>query len=311
MLSAFLFPGQGSQAPGMGLDLYEQFEEAREMIDRADEELGFSLSAIMFGRDDDASERLRQTEITQPALYVHSLAAAKVLSARGITPDMVAGHSLGEYSALAAAGSFSFEAGLRAVRRRGELMAQAGERRPGAMAAVIGADDAVVEQICDQASEDAAVVRPANFNSPGQVVISGDRSAVDRAMEALKTAGAKRVLPLPVSGAFHSPLMDYARTGLQEALEALEIAAPMCPVYLNVTARPTTDPAEIRSRLLEQLLAPVRWSDILTAMHGDGATRFIEVGTGNVLTGLARRTLGRDIELRTAGTVADLDAFSE
>lgn len=292
----------------MGLDLYEHYSSARDLVNQADHILGFELSAIMFGRGD--TEQLRQTEITQPALYVHSLAAAAVLRERGIRPDMAAGHSLGEYSALAAVGAFDFESGLLAVRRRGELMAQAGELRPGAMAAVIGADDAVIERICDEVSEGASVVRPANFNSPGQVVISGDAGAVDRAMEALKTAGAKRVVALPVSGAFHSPLMDYAREGLAEALARLDIRSPECPVYLNVTARPTQDPAEIRARLLEQLLAPVRWADILSAMRTDGAARFIEVGTGSVLSGLARRTLGRDVELQTAGTTADVESLT-
>jgi [acyl-carrier-protein] S-malonyltransferase len=305
MTQAFLFPGQGSQSPGMCLDLYERFDEARDIVDRADAELGFSISAIMFGTEADAADKLRRTEITQPALYVHSIAAARVLESRGITADMAAGHSLGEYSALAAAHAFGFEAGLRAVRRRGELMAQAGEKRPGSMAAVIGADDAIILAICESSSSEGSVVQPANFNSPGQVVISGDRDAVDRAMEALKGAGAKRILALPVSGAFHSPLMDYAKDGLAEALDALEITAPRCPVYLNVTARPTTDPCEIRERLLEQLLAPVRWSDILSAMHSDGATRFVEVGTGGVLSGLVKRTLGRDIESVTAGTESD------
>jgi [acyl-carrier-protein] S-malonyltransferase len=308
---AFLFPGQGSQVAGMAQDLYEESPVARDLIDRADRELGFPLSAIMFGGSDDAADKLRQTEITQPALYVHSLASATILAQHGIAPDMVAGHSLGEYSALAAADAFDFEAGLRVVRRRGELMAQAGERRPGAMAAIIGAEDAVIEKVCGDVSEEDSVVRPANFNSPGQVVISGDVQAVERAMDALKTAGAKRVVSLPVSGAFHSPLMDYAREGLAKALGDLEIRKPSCPVYLNVTARPTQDPGEIRSRLLDQLLAPVRWAEILTAMHSDGADRFVEVGTGAVLTGLARRTIGRDPQYQTAGTAADIESLTQ
>jgi [acyl-carrier-protein] S-malonyltransferase len=292
-------------------DLYERFDEARDIVDRADETLGFSLSAIMFGTETDAGDRLRQTEITQPALYTHSVAAAHVLAVSGIRPRMAAGHSLGEYSALASAGAFDFEAGLRVVRRRGELMARAGERRPGSMAAVIGVNDDVVESVCNDVSAEDEVASAANFNSPGQVVISGDRAAVDRAMDALRNYGAKRVLPLPVSGAFHSPLMDYARDGLREALDSLEIRRPSCPVYLNVTAAPTTDPDEIRSRLLEQLLAPVRWSEILLAMHADGARTFMEIGTGNVLTGLARRTLGRDLSFQTAGTTSDIDAINQ
>ena len=312
MTTAFLFPGQGSQTVGMGADLAQQFPEAQARFDEADAVLGFSLSDAMFGRSSDAAEdggadqaadRLKQTEITQPALYVHSLAAAAVLDARGIRPDMAAGHSLGEYSALAACGACSFADGLRIVRTRGLLMARAGEGRPGTMAALLGLDDDAAEQVCADASAAGdGVVVAANYNAPGQVVISGDPAAIDRAIEGAKAAGARRALPLPVSGAFHSPLMEDARAELGAALEQIAWQRPRCPVYLNVTARPTTDPAEIRARLLEQLTAPVRWSQTLQAMQAGGAERFVEVGTGSVLSGLVKRTLGRGVPSAQAGT---------
>ncbi len=310
MQTAFLFPGQGSQYAGMGVDLYDAYPEARELFDEADRILEFSLTGVMFDESGDNEDELRRTEVTQPALYVHSMAAHAVLRQNHRTADMAAGHSLGEYSALAASGAISFEDGLRAVRRRGELMARAGDKRPGTMAAVLGAEDAAVEQVCEELSTNDHVVRPANFNAPGQVVISGDVAAVEAAMERLKDFGARRVVPLPVSGAFHSPLMDYARDGLASALDALQIQEPECPVYLNVTAEPTTDPDEIRQRLLEQLLAPVRWTDILKAMQADGASRFVEVGAGNVLSGLVRRTLGRSIETSTAGKAEELNQLN-
>ena len=306
MTTAFLFPGQGSQAVGMGADLAERFPEAQARFDEADAVLGFSLTDAMFGRGadaDEAAERLKQTEITQPALYVHSLAAAAVLDARGVRPGMAAGHSLGEYSALAACGACSFADGLRIVRTRGLLMARAGDGRPGTMAAVLGLDDDVVERVCAEASDGGeGVVVAANYNAPGQVVISGDPAAIDRAVEGAKAAGARRALPLPVSGAFHSPLMEEARAELGVALEAVDWQRPRCPVYLNVTAQPTTDPAEIRARLLEQLTAPVRWSQTLQAMQAGGAERFVEVGTGAVLSGLVKRTLGRGVATDQAGT---------
>lgn len=312
MTTAFLFPGQGSQFVGMGADLAQQFPTARAHFETADELLGYKLTDLMFGRhtgdEDEAEEALKQTEVTQPALYVHSLAAMAVLRAEGRTPDMVAGHSLGEYSALAAAGALSFEDGLRVVRRRGELMAEAGDRRPGAMAAVLGADDDAIEAVCRDVSDGSdGVVQPANFNAPGQIVISGDVEAVEQAMDEMPG----RTIRLPVSGAFHSPLMEYAEEGLSEALNAVDLQPPQCPVYLNVTGEPTTDPDEIRKRLLEQLRAPVRWAQTLRRMHENGAERFVEVGAGKVLRGLVRRTLGRDVETQGAGTADELAALAE
>ncbi len=310
MATAFLFPGQGSQYVGMGADLYEQFPEARAVFDEAEALFDVSLKDLMFGTGGDPEVEkaaLTQTDITQPALYVHSLAAFAVLQSKGQSPDMTAGHSLGEYSALAAAGAFSFEQGFRLVQLRGQLMARAGDERPGAMSAVLNLDADVLERICQEATDAGeGVVQCANFNSPGQIVISGDHDAVARAGETASEAGAKRVLPLPVSGAFHSPLMAYAVDGLGEALEAATITAPRCPVYLNVTAQPTTDPDEIRRRLLDQLTAPVRWAQTLEAMHADGADRFVEVGAGKVLSGLVKRTLGREVETAAAGTAEDI-----
>ena len=308
-MTAFLFPGQGSQTVGMGYGLFENHPEARARFEAANDLLDIDLLTLMFGLDSslgDPEEQLKQTAITQPALYTHSLAAMAVLEERGVEPDMVAGHSLGEYSALAAAGALSFEDGLRVVRRRGELMAEAGHRRPGAMAAIMGADDADVEEACETASEEGeGVVQPANYNAPGQIVISGDQEAVDRATARIKG----RAIPLPVSGAFHSPLMEYARDGLGEVLNAVGIEKPRCPVYLNVTAEPTTDPDEIRQQLMEQLLSPVRWAQLLRRMHEDGASRFVEVGAGNVLRGLVNRTLGDDVETFGAGTPEEIESL--
>ena len=306
--TAYLFPGQGAQYVGMGQSLYDTYDEAAARMDAANEVLGLDLRALMFGTADvdDPKAALTATEITQPALYTHSLAAMAVLSAHGAAPSMVAGHSLGEYSALAAAGALSFEDGLRLVRRRGELMAEAGKRRSGTMAAVLGANDEDVEAACTAATDAGqGVVQPANFNAPGQIVISGDVEAVERATERIDA----RTIPLSVSGAFHSPLMDYAREGLANALEAVSISKPQCPVYLNVTAKPTADPDEIRQRLLDQLQSPVRWAQLLRAMDADGATRFLEVGAGSVLQGLVKRTLGRDTSRKGVDTADDCAAF--
>lgn len=291
----------------MGADLVSTFPEAKTIFERADDVLGTRLSSIMFGSGDDVAdtEILRQTNNAQPALYVHSIAATTILEGLGLSAGCAAGHSLGEYSALAAASALTFEDGLRIVRLRGELMAGAGDVRPGTMAAVLGVNDEVVDRICVDASTDADVVQPANYNSPGQVVISGDVTAVERAMEIAPERGARRVILLPVSGAFHSPLMEYARAGLAEALASLKITKPSCPVYLNVSANPTTDPSEIRKALLDQLTSPVLWSQTLLNMSRDGFSSFLEIGSGKVLTGLVRRTLGRDVEARSAGVADD------
>ncbi|MEO0557332.1 MAG: ACP S-malonyltransferase [Bacteroidota bacterium] len=306
---AFLFPGQGSQAPGMGADLYERFPEAKAVFEEADAVLGFALTELMFADGEGAADALRATEVTQPALYTHSLAADAVLRTHGMRPDVAAGHSLGEWSALAAVGAVSFADGLRAVRTRGEWMAKAGDVRPGAMAAVLGLAADELDAVCETASSiGEGVVVPANYNDPGQIVISGDGEAVERASALATEAGARRVIPLPVSGAFHSPLMAYARDGLAEALADLEIRPPDCPVVLNVTAQPSSDPDEIRARLLEQLTAPVRWAQSLEAMQG--AERFLEVGAGKVLSGLVKRTLGRGAVTAQAGTAANIDALA-
>ena len=305
---SFLFPGQGSQYVGMAQDLYATSAEARTVVDAADDLLGISLSSLMFGSGDadQDAEALRQTEVTQPALYVHSMATVAVLKKFQVSFDMTAGHSLGEYSALAAAGALSFEDGLLLVRERGRLMAEAGTQSPGAMAAIIGMDDVDVEAVCRDTD---GVVEPANFNSPGQVVISGEESAVERAMALATERGARRAIALPVSGAFHSPLMGHARDGLAKALEGVTIKAPRCPVYLNVTAAPSSDPEEIRARLLEQLMAPVRWSQTLVAMQEAGAGSFVEVGAGKVLSGLVKRTLGRTVSTSAIGTSEDISAY--
>ena len=312
--TAFLFPGQGSQYVGMGRDLYEAFPEARACFEAADALLEFPLTQLKFGVGGDAdaeAEALKQTDVTQPAIYAHSMAVMAVLEKHGLKPDMTAGHSLGEYSALAAAGAIRFEDGLRIVRLRGQLMAEAGQKRPGTMAAILGLSDEDVEHLCLEASEGDHYAHPANFNAPGQIVVSGDVRAVYRAIALAKERGARRALPLSVSGAFHSPLMDYARDGLARALIKLDIQEPRCPVYLNVTAAPTTTPIEIRERLLEQLMAPVMWAQTLEHMHADGARRFVEVGPGKVLTGLLRRTLGRDLDTTTAGKANELQGLAE
>lgn len=298
----------------MGHELYEGFSEARQVFDRANEILGFSLSEIMFGAGGQTYEEieiLKKTEFTQPALFTHSAAAMRILESADHQPDMTAGHSLGEYSALVAAGAIEFEDGLRIVRERGLLMSQAGNEAKGTMAAVLGLDDSVIDSVCSQATTENQVVVAANYNSVGQVVISGDVEAVERATALAKEAGARKAVVLPVSGAFHSPLMEHAREGLEAALMKLAIRPPNCPVYLNVTAKPATEPEEIRIRLIEQLTAPVRWSQTLTSMQEAGADRFLEVGSGKVLTGLVRRTLGRETETAHAGTHVDMQKLLE
>ncbi|MEL7834356.1 ACP S-malonyltransferase [Fodinibius sp. Rm-B-1B1-1] len=291
MSTAYLFPGQGSQSVGMGQTHYEDNDTFASLVDQANDILGFDLKKIMF---EGPEEKLKQTEFTQPAIFLHSVALYNTLDA---TPDMVAGHSLGEFSALVACEAVAFKDALKIVRRRGELMQQAGENNPGTMAAVIGMDDEVVERICKKASETVGKeVITANYNCPGQVVISGDEEAIDKAVELLKEEGCRLAKKLPVSGAFHSSLMQPAYDGLRESLEALDVNTPSCPIYSNFTAEPTTDPHEIRSNVLKQLLNPVRWTQTLQNMHNNGADSFIEVGPGNVLQGLVKRTLN-DVEI--------------
>lgn len=315
MPTAYLFPGQGSQFVGMARDLVDAFPEARDILDRANDVLSFDIAAVMFGTgvgSEDAAERLRLTNYTQPALYVHSMAAWAVLKARGVSPDCTAGHSLGEYSALAAAGALSFEDGLRVVQRRGELMADANRVKEGTMMAILGLDDEVISAICARVErESGGIVRPANFNSPGQVVISGETSAIEAAGALASDSGARKVVPLAVGGAFHSPLMAHAAEGLSEALHGLSITEPMCPVYLNVTAEAITDPEVVRAMLLEQLVSPVLWAQSVRAMNEAGVTRFVEVGSGSVLSGLVKRILGRTTDTAQAGTVEQLEADSD
>ncbi len=283
--TAILFPGQGSQKTGMGKDHYDSNPEFRRLADLADELLGYSLTQVMFEGPDDL---LRRTENTQPAIFLHSVALFNTLD---LQPDVMAGHSLGEFSALTASGAFRFEDAIRIVRKRGRLMQQAGTTNPGTMAAVIGMDDDQVASICEEASSGPGdVVVPANFNCPGQLVISGHEPAVDRAIELLKAGGCKIAKKLPVSGAFHSPLMQPAYDGLKSELEQLEINPPSCPVYSNYTGLPTTDPEEIRSNVLNQLLSPVKWTQTLQHMYENGVDTFIETGPGVVLQGLVKRT---------------------
>ena len=286
MVEAYIFPGQGSQFPGMGKELYESSSEARDLMERANDILGFRLTDIMFAGTD---EDLRATKVTQPAIFLHSYVLSQCHPAlAGKTPAMVAGHSLGEFSALAAAGALSFGDALRLVSIRAREMQKCCEEVPGGMAAVIGLPDEAVEQICVGCS---GTVVPANYNCPGQIVISGEKEAVEQACAMAKAAGARRALPLPVGGAFHSPLMEPARAALGKAIEAVEVREPVCPVYQNVTAAPVTDPALIKSNLLKQLTAPVRWTASVLRMVSDGAGRFTEIGPGSVLQGLVRRIL--------------------
>jgi len=281
-MKAFVFPGQGAQFVGMGKDLYESHDLAKELFDKANDILGFRITNIMFEGTD---EELKQTKVTQPAIFLHSVVSALCLGEE-FRPDMVAGHSLGEFSALTAAGALSFEDGLRLVYARAMAMQKACEAQPSTMAAIIGLDDATIERICD---EIAGIVVPANFNSPGQVVISGEVEAVKEACGKLKEAGAKRALPLAVGGAFHSPLMEPARVELADAIEATSFSNPVCPIYQNVDALPYTEPADIKTNLLKQLTSPVRWTQTVINMINDGMTDFVECGPGSVLTGLIGR----------------------
>ena len=268
----------------MGKDLYENSAAARAVFDKAGEVLGFDIVKIMFEGSD---EQLRETSVTQPSIFIHSVAAARAIE--DFTPDMVAGHSLGEFSALVASGALGYEDALRLVAARANAMNEACRQNPGKMAAIINLDDATVRKICD---ETEGIVVPANFNSPGQVVISGEADAIDRACKAAKAAGAKRALPLPVGGAFHSPLMEPARAALAKAIDCTQFRAPICPIFQNVDSLPHTDPAEIKANLIAQLTGPVLWSQSVLNMHQAGATDFTELGPGSVLTNLIGRIIG-------------------
>lgn len=282
-MKAYIFPGQGSQFPGMAKELYENDAQAREMFERANRILGFRITDIMF---EGTADQLKQTKVTQPAIFLHSVILAKC--SPDFCPDMVAGHSMGEFSALVAAGALDFEDGLRLVSIRARAMQKACEANPGAMAAILALPADKVEAIC---AETEGIVVPANYNCEGQIVISGSCDAVAAASEKMKAAGAKRALLLPVGGAFHSPLMQPAAEELAEGIASVEFRQPVCPVYQNVTALPTTDPAEIRRNLLAQLTAPVRWTQTVLNMAADGADDFVETGPGKVLQGLLSKIL--------------------
>lgn len=281
-MKAYIFPGQGAQFVGMGKDLYDNNEEARALFEKANEILGFRITDLMF---EGTEEDLRQTKVTQPAIFLHSVILAKSLG-KDFRPAMVAGHSLGEFSALVAAGALSFEEGLKLVAKRAGAMQKACEAQPSTMAAVLALPDEKVEEVC--AAVDG-IVTPANYNCPGQVVISGTIEAIDEACAKMKEAGAKRALKLKVGGAFHSPLMQPAQEELAEAIEAADFREPICPVYQNVDGRPHSDPKEIKANLIKQLTAPVHWTQDVEAMVADGADEFIELGPGNVLQGLVKK----------------------
>ena len=293
-MKAFLFPGQGAQFPGMGKDLYKASEEAKALFHQANDILGFNITDIMFGDD---AEALKQTQVTQPAIFLHSVIMSTVMGS-SFKPDCVAGHSLGEFSALVAAKALSFESGLKLVHQRALAMQEACDEVPGTMAAVLGLDDTIIEEVC---AKIPGIVVAANYNCPGQLVISGEKEAITLACEAMKEAGAKRALPLPVGGAFHSPLMEPAKTKLAAAIENTEIQNPICPVYQNVAAVRITNAATIKENLIAQLTAPVRWTQSVQKMLEDGANSFTEVGPGKVLQGLVKK-IDRSAET-SSGTI--------
>jgi [acyl-carrier-protein] S-malonyltransferase len=287
-MKAYVFPGQGAQFIGMGKDLYDKSILAKEMFEKANTISGFRITDLMFAGTD---EDLKQTKVTQPAIFLHSTILAATLE-NSFEPDMVAGHSLGEFSALVANKTLSFEDGLILVSKRAGAMQKACEKNPSTMAAIMGLDDNIVEEVCASISE---VVVPANYNSPGQIVISGSNEGIDKAIEALKGKGAKRALKLAVGGAFHSPLMEPARMELEEAIRNTTFHKPICPVYQNVNAKPSVDPEVIKANLVSQLTSPVLWTQSVINMIADGATSFIEVGPGCVLQGLIRKIMGPDV----------------
>jgi len=281
-MKAIVFPGQGAQFPGMGKSLYEENPTAKALFEKANEQLGFRITDILF---EGTEEELKQTKVTQPAIFLHSVILAKTTP--NFAPDMVAGHSLGEFSALVANGALSFEDGLALVFQRALAMQEACEINPSSMAAILGLEDQVVEQICADITEEIVVA--ANYNCPGQLVISGSTKGIEIACELLKAAGAKRALPLPVGGAFHSPLMEPAREKLQKAIEETQFNTPICPIYQNVSTTAVTDVAEIKANLIAQLTAPVKWTQSVQHMVADGATEFVECGPGKVLQGLVKK----------------------
>jgi [acyl-carrier-protein] S-malonyltransferase len=291
-MRAYVFPGQGAQFKGMGEDLYEKSSLARKMFEKADSILGFGITDLMFSGSE---EDLKQTRVTQPAVFLHSTVLASIIG-DAFKPDMVAGHSLGEFSALVANKTLSFEDGLVLVYKRAMAMQKACEKAPSTMAAVLGLDDIVVEEVCNSIPE---VVVAANYNSPGQLVISGSNEGIDKAIAILKEKGAKRALKLAVGGAFHSPLMEPARIELEEAIKSTKFNTPVCPVYQNVNARPSGDPEKIKENLVLQLTSPVRWTQCVTNMITDGATSFTEVGPGSVLSGLIKK-INKDIATESA-----------
>ena len=294
-MKATIFPGQGAQYPGMGKDLYENSADAKALFDKANELLGFNITDIMF---EGSAEDLKQTKVTQPAIFLHSVLLARTLN--DFSPDMVAGHSLGEFSALVANGSLTFEDGLVLVSKRALAMQKACELEPSTMADIVGLEDNVVEEVCDSIDD---IVIPANYNCPGQLVISGSVVGIDKACQILTEKGARRALKLPVSGAFHSPFMEPAREELASAIESTSFNRPTCPVYQNVNAQPVTDPMEIKKNLIAQLTAPVLWTQIVENMIGDGAKSFTEIGPGKVLQVLVKKV---DRQMETTG----IDRFS-